>query len=81
MAKEARPPSLSSATVNGPTVGTSSSLPSYTREDLLAAVKGLAPRLGAASAEIESGRSLTEPLVQALVDGQLGPRARQALPH
>jgi alkylation response protein AidB-like acyl-CoA dehydrogenase len=68
MAKEARPPSLSGATVNGPTVGTSSSLPSYTREDLLAAVKGLAPRLGAASAEIESGRSLTEPLVQALAD-------------
>jgi alkylation response protein AidB-like acyl-CoA dehydrogenase len=42
--------------------------PSYAREDLLAAVRALAPRLRAASDEIEAGRSLTEPLVQALAD-------------
>ncbi len=41
---------------------------SYTREDLLAAVRALAPRLRAASDEIEARRSLTEPLVQALAD-------------
>ena len=42
--------------------------PSYTREDLLAAVRDLAPALRAASDEIEAGRSLTEPLVQAMAD-------------
>src|SRR5438477_571488 len=45
--------------------------PSYTRDDLLASVLSLAPRLRAASAEIETGRSLTEPLVQAMADAGL----------
>jgi alkylation response protein AidB-like acyl-CoA dehydrogenase len=45
--------------------------PSYAREDLLAAVEALAPRLRAAADEIERGRSLTEPLVQAMVDAGL----------
>ena len=44
------------------------SLPSYAREDLLAAVRALAPRLRASSDEIEAARSLSEPLVQAMVD-------------
>ena len=43
-------------------------LPSYAREDLLAAVRALAPRLRAAAQEIEAGRSLTEPIVQAMAD-------------
>jgi indole-3-acetate monooxygenase len=47
------------------------SLPSYAREDLLAAVGELAPRLRAAADQIEGGRSLTEPLVMALVDAGL----------
>lgn len=42
--------------------------PSYAREDLLAAVQDLAPRLRASSEEIERDRSLSEPLVQALAD-------------
>ncbi|PYM46930.1 MAG: hypothetical protein DME16_13700 [Candidatus Rokuibacteriota bacterium] len=42
--------------------------PSYARDDVLAAVKALAPRLRAASDEVESERSLTEPLVQAMAD-------------
>jgi alkylation response protein AidB-like acyl-CoA dehydrogenase len=46
-------------------------LPSYAREDLLAAVRALAPRLRAASAEIEAARSLSEPLVQAMADAGL----------
>ena len=37
------------------------SLPSYAREDLLAAVRALAPRLRASSDEIEAARSLSEP--------------------
>ncbi|MBM3222008.1 MAG: hypothetical protein FJZ38_25645 [Candidatus Rokubacteria bacterium] len=45
--------------------------PDYSREGLLDAVKGLAPALRAASAEIERGRSLTEPIVQAMVDAGL----------
>ncbi len=45
--------------------------PSYAREDLLDAVRALTPRLRAASDEVESGRSLTEPLVQAMVDAGL----------
>src|SRR5262245_63882594 len=45
--------------------------PSYAREDLLAAVRGLAPLLRAASDDIEAARSLTEPLVQALADAGL----------
>lgn len=43
-------------------------VPSYAREDLLAAVRALAPRLRAASGAIEAARSLTEPIVQALAD-------------
>lgn len=46
-------------------------LPSYARDDLLAAVRALAPRLRAASDEVERGRSLTEPLVQAMVEAGL----------
>jgi alkylation response protein AidB-like acyl-CoA dehydrogenase len=42
--------------------------PSYARADLLEAVRALAPRLRAASDEIEAARSLSEPLVQALAD-------------
>ena len=45
--------------------------PDYSREALLDAVKGLAPALRAASMEVERGRSLTEPLVQAMVDAGL----------
>jgi alkylation response protein AidB-like acyl-CoA dehydrogenase len=44
------------------------SLPSYAREDLLAAVRAVAPHLRASSDEIEAARSLSEPLVQAMVD-------------
>src|SRR2546425_13361535 len=45
--------------------------PSYARDDVLAAVRALAPRLRAASDEVERGRSLTEPLVQAMADAGL----------
>ena len=45
--------------------------PSYAREDLLKAVHALAPALRAAADEVESRRSLTEPLVQAMVDAGL----------
>ena len=45
--------------------------PSYARADLLAAVQALAPRLRAAAEEIEAGRSLTEPIVQAMADAGL----------
>jgi alkylation response protein AidB-like acyl-CoA dehydrogenase len=45
--------------------------PDYSREALLDAVKGLAPALRAASVEVERGRSLTEPMVQAMVDAGL----------
>ena len=48
--------------LSGPMTNTS---PSFARDDLLAAVRALAPRLRAASDEIETSRSLTEPLVQA----------------
>lgn len=47
------------------------SAPSYSREDLLAAVRALAPRLRAAADEVEAERSLTEPLVQSMVDAGL----------
>jgi indole-3-acetate monooxygenase len=46
-------------------------VPSYAKDDLLAAVRALAPRLRAASDEVESERSLTEPLVEAMVDAGL----------
>jgi indole-3-acetate monooxygenase len=42
--------------------------PDYTREGLLASVHTLAPALRAAADEVESARSLSEPLVQAMVD-------------
>lgn len=45
--------------------------PSYTREDLLAAAQKLAPAIRAASDEVERGRTLTEPIVQAMVDAGL----------
>ena len=45
--------------------------PGYAREDLLAAVGLLAPGLRSAATEIEKGRSLTEPLVQAMADAGL----------
>ncbi len=51
--------------------GAASPVPCYTREDLLHAVDALAPRFRAARDEIETGRSLTEPLVQAMVDAGL----------
>jgi alkylation response protein AidB-like acyl-CoA dehydrogenase len=47
------------------------SVPSYTKRELLAAVQALAPRLREAAKEIEASRSLTEPIVQALVDAGL----------
>jgi indole-3-acetate monooxygenase len=71
MTREARSTPASATSDNGPTAATSSTVPSYTRADLLAAVTAFAPRLRTASAEIESGRSLTEPLVQALADAGL----------
>jgi len=46
-------------------------VPRDTKQDLLAAVDALAPRLREASKEIEASRSLTEPIVQALVDAGL----------
>ena len=66
-------PAATAATpeVNGAVVPPAAPAPSYAREDLLAAVAALAPRLRAASDEIERGRSLTEPLVEALVDAGL----------
>jgi alkylation response protein AidB-like acyl-CoA dehydrogenase len=41
------------------------------REDLLAAVQALAPRLRAESDDIEAARSLSEPIVQAMADAGL----------
>ena len=48
-----------------------SAAPSYTRPALLDAVAGLAPRLRAASGEIEARRSLGEPIVQEMADAGL----------
>ena len=45
--------------------------PSFARDDLLTAARKLAPGIRAASDEIERGRSLTEPIVQALADAGL----------
>jgi alkylation response protein AidB-like acyl-CoA dehydrogenase len=45
--------------------------PSYAADDLLAAVRALAPRFREAEDEVERGRSLTEPLVGAMVDAGL----------
>src|SRR5713101_6334387 len=57
--------------VNGPAVSRGAGVPSYAREDLLAAVQTLAPRLRAASEEIEAARSLPEEIVQAMADAGL----------
>jgi indole-3-acetate monooxygenase len=46
-------------------------VPSYAREDLLAAVHSLAPKLRAAADETEAARSLPEELVQAMADAGL----------
>jgi alkylation response protein AidB-like acyl-CoA dehydrogenase len=64
----AAPPSTSA--LNG-AVAAPATGPSYARADLLAAVADLAPRFRAAAGEIERGRSLTESLVQAMVDAGL----------
>jgi alkylation response protein AidB-like acyl-CoA dehydrogenase len=53
-------------------------VPSYTRDDLLAAVQRLEPALRAAAMEVERERTLTEPLVQAMADVGL---YRMFLPH
>ena len=45
--------------------------PSYAREDLLAAVQALAPKLRAVSDDIEAARSLPEDIVQAMADAGL----------
>jgi alkylation response protein AidB-like acyl-CoA dehydrogenase len=46
-------------------------VPRYHRDDLLAAVRALAPRLRVAANDVEARRSLSEPLVQAMVDAGL----------
>ncbi len=46
-------------------------MPKYAKGDLLAAVAALTPALRAASQESEARRGLSEPLVQALVEGGL----------
>jgi alkylation response protein AidB-like acyl-CoA dehydrogenase len=56
---------------NGATAPSAATLPRYERDDLLGAVRALSPQLRAASDEIERGRSLTEPLVQAMVEAGL----------
>jgi alkylation response protein AidB-like acyl-CoA dehydrogenase len=50
---------------------TRDALPSYARDDLLAAVRALAPRLRAAADETERARSLSEPVVEAMVEAGL----------
>jgi alkylation response protein AidB-like acyl-CoA dehydrogenase len=62
---------VSRRALDGPPASPPAPPPSYAREDLLGAVRALAPRLRAASEEIERNRSLTEPLVQAMVDAGL----------
>src|SRR5262245_59018436 len=54
-----------------PTTAGAPAVPSYAREDLLAAVQKLAPAIREASDEIERGRTLPEPVVQAMVDAGL----------
>ncbi|PYM86119.1 MAG: hypothetical protein DME09_03400 [Candidatus Rokuibacteriota bacterium] len=67
MSIHARPAASGSAPrLDGPTASPDAAVPSYARDDLLATVRALAPRLRAASDEVERGRSLTEPLVQAM---------------
>jgi alkylation response protein AidB-like acyl-CoA dehydrogenase len=73
MASRLVPPAPASRTSHGDlgAISSPATLPGCTRDDLLDAVRALAPRLRAASDEIERGRSLTEPLVQAMVDAGL----------
>jgi alkylation response protein AidB-like acyl-CoA dehydrogenase len=72
MTTDSRPVASAAAVdVNGAGAAPAPSGPSYTREALLGAVQALAPRLRAAAGEVERGRSLTEPLVQAMVDAGL----------
>jgi alkylation response protein AidB-like acyl-CoA dehydrogenase len=61
----AGPPAAMNGTAPGP------GRPTCTREALLAAVDALAPRLRAAADDTEQARSLSEPLVQAMVDAGL----------
>jgi alkylation response protein AidB-like acyl-CoA dehydrogenase len=61
----------STADANGGPAPPAAPGPRYAREDLLAAVRALAPQLRAASDETERARSPSEPLVQALVDAGL----------
>jgi alkylation response protein AidB-like acyl-CoA dehydrogenase len=69
---QTRPASAATAAdANGATGSGVAPAPSYAREDLLAAVQALAPRLRAASDETEAARSLSEPLVQAIADAGL----------
>jgi alkylation response protein AidB-like acyl-CoA dehydrogenase len=53
------------------TVPPRAAAPSYSRDDLLAAVRALAPRLRADAAETERGRTLPEALVGAMVEAGL----------
>jgi hypothetical protein len=59
------------ADANGTRSSSALTGPSYERGDLLAAVAALTPILRAASDEVEHRGSLTEPLVQALVEAGL----------
>jgi alkylation response protein AidB-like acyl-CoA dehydrogenase len=61
----------SAARPAGSTGSPQASGPSYARDDLLAAVSRLVPRLRSAAVEIEKARSLTEPIVQALAEAGL----------
>ncbi|HVQ75578.1 MAG TPA: acyl-CoA dehydrogenase family protein [Candidatus Binatia bacterium] len=72
MSIERARPRLEPEPVPGPRAagerGTPGPGPSYARGDLLAAVRALAPRLRAASDEIEQARTMPEPLVEAMAD-------------
>jgi alkylation response protein AidB-like acyl-CoA dehydrogenase len=57
--------------MTGSSIAHAQAPPSYAREDLLAAVEALAPRLRAAADETEAARSLPEALVQAMADAGL----------
>jgi Acyl-CoA dehydrogenase, N-terminal domain len=56
------------AVANGAPSSSTLTRPSYERGDLLAAVEALTPTLQVTSDEVERGGSLTEPLVQAMVE-------------
>jgi len=69
MTTPARPSPASASCV---TTGTDGHVqPSYAREDLLAAVRELAPRLRETAEATEAARSLPEPIVQAMADAGL----------